>query len=158
MLEVHDSRSIFYLPQGMTEAACVTTNGIVRKDGRAVMGRGIAKEADDLFHVSERLAQLLKQYGNRAFNLGRYNRNINGSISVFTLFTFPTKHHWKDLSDITLICKSAEELVAMCDKFGITKCYLPPAGCGNGGLDWEITVRPWLSMMLDDRFVVIFNK
>lgn len=158
MLEIRDKRSIFYMTQGMTEAACVTTNGVVRKDGRAVMGRGIAKEADDLFHVSGKLAQLLNQYGNRAFNLGKYNRNDNGAVSVFTLFTFPTKHHWKDDSDITLICKSAEELIQMCDKFGITRCYLPPVGCGNGNLNWEVTVQPWLSNMLDDRFVVVFNK
>lgn len=157
MLEFHTSTNIFWLPQGNTEAVAFTTNGIIRKDGRAVVGKGIAKEANELFHIDQKLAQFLGQYGNRAFNLGRY-RNNNGSNTVFTLFTFPTKHHWKDDSDITLICKSAEQLMQMCDKFRIAKCYIPPVGCGCGNLNWENTVKPWLSQILDDRFVAVFRK
>lgn len=160
MQEIHSNQSLFWLPQGQTEAAVFTTNGIVRKDGRAVVGKGIAKEANDLFHIDEKLALFLKEYGNRAFNLGRYRR-ANGSNEppvIFSLLTFPTKHNWKDDSDITLICKSAEEIVQMCDKFGITKCYLPPVGCGCGNLNYEVTVRPWITQILDDRFVVVLRK
>ena len=42
--------SIFDLPANPHEAACVTTNGMIRRDGRAVMGAGyigkIKKEKD----------------------------------------------------------------------------------------------------------------
>lgn len=144
---------IFYLPK-TTEAVCITTNGITDKNGNAVMGKGIALQAKNLFHCEARLGEYLRTYGNRCFNLGQYKRDNE----IFTLFSFPTKYHWKEMSDITLICKSAEQIVQMCNKFGITKCYLPLVGCGAGGLDWNTTVEPWLSSILDDRFVVIKNK
>jgi hypothetical protein len=144
------STDIFYLPK-TSEAVGITTNGITDKNGNAVMGRGIALQAKNLFHCETKLGQYLKTYGNRCFNLGQYKRDNE----IFTLFSFPTKHHWKEDSDITLICKSAEQIIQMCDKFGITKCYLPPVGCGNGNLNWETTVEPWLSMILDDRFIIV---
>ena len=144
------STDIFYLPK-TSEAVGITTNGITDKNGNAVMGRGIALQAKNLFHCEAKLGQYLKTYGNRCFNLGQYKRGNE----IFTLFSFPTKHHWKEDSDITLICKSAEQIMQMCDKFGITKCYLPPVGCGNGNLNWKTTVEPWLSMILDDRFIIV---
>lgn len=156
MQEITVNQNIFWLPQGNTEAVAFTTNGIIRKDGRAVVGKGIAKEANDLFHIDQKLAHFLRQYGNRAFNLGQYQNASSGA--VFTLFSFPTKYDWKEDSDVTLICKSAEQLMQMCDKFQVTRCYIPPVGCGCGNLSWEHTVKPWISQILDDRFVVIFNN
>ena len=162
MLEMNIGKNgnIFELPQDK-EAVCVTTNDIVKSNGKAVMGAGIAKEADQLFHLSNLLGKYLKQYGNRAFNLGNFTRlnlNNSGIPIVFTVFSFPTKYDWKDDSDITLICKSAEQLMQMCDKFCVTKCYLPPVGCGCGNLNYQTTVKPWLEQILDDRFVVVFKQ
>lgn len=156
MLELNIGKhsDIFQLPMN-GEAVCVTTNGVCKADGTAVMGAGIAKHADQTFHLSAKLGAYLKQYGNRVFNLGRYQR---GTEAIFTVISFPTKHHWKEDSDITLICKSCEQLVELCNKFGITKCYLTPPGCGHGNLNYETTVKPWISMLLDDRFVIVFQK
>ena len=159
MIELIGNYNIFDLPKQqqitiVNEAICITTNGIVKKDGKAVMGKGIALDADIHFHLSDKLGQYLNQYGNRAFNLGVYERYY----SKYRVFSFPTKHHWKEDSDITLICKSAEQLVEMCNKFYITKCYIPPVGCGCGKLNWENIVKPWLSQILDDRFIVVLRK
>ena len=68
MQELRGRYDIFELPQqpcrfAVTEAMCVTTNGIVKADGHAVMGAGIAKQANDYFHLSEKLGGYLKQYG-----------------------------------------------------------------------------------------------
>lgn len=153
MLELRGRYDIFQLPQN-GEAVCVTTNGVVKADGHAVMGAGIAKQADQLFNLSKRLGDYINQYGNRVFNMGKYT---NGS-QLITVITFPTKHHWKNDSDINLIIKSCEQLVEVCDKFGITKCYLTPPGCGCGNLSWENTVKPWVSLALDDRFIVVDNR
>lgn len=159
-LNIGKNGNIFELPQN-GEAVCVTTNGIVKNNGDAVMGAGIALEANRYFKLAPKLGKYIKQYGNRAFNLGMYRRyscnNPNVPIN-FTIFSFPTKHNYKDDSDITLICKSAEQLMEMCTKFNITKCYLTPPGCGCGKLNWENIVKPWLSQILDDRFVVVFKK
>ena len=153
MLELRGNYNIFDLPQD-GEAMCVTTNGVIKADGHAVMGAGIAKQVNERFQLSARLGQYLKQYGNRAFNMGI--ATYNGKH--FTIFTLPTKHHWKEDSDITLICKSCEQLVEMCNKFGITKCYLTPPGCGCGNLNYENLVKPWISEILDDRFIVVDNR
>ena len=159
MIEMNIGRygNIFELPQNR-EAVCVTTNGIVKDNGDAVMGAGIALEANRYFNLAPRLGKYIKQYGNRAFNLGQYQRVTLQETFTFTVFSFPTKHHYKENSDISLICRSAEQLMEMCTKFGITKCYLTPPGCGCGKLNWENTVKPWLSQILDDRFIVVFQK
>lgn len=150
MLELIGSYDIFKMAR-TKEAICVTTNGQIRADGRAVMGRGVALQADQLFNLAPKLANYLTQYGNRCFNMGAYEH----CGQRYNVITFPTKHHWKDKSDINLICKSCRELVQMCDKFGFTKCYLTPPGCGNGGLNYAKDVRPYIASILDDRFIVI---
>ena len=159
-LNIGKHGNIFELPQN-GEAVCVTTNGIVKSDGTAVMGAGIAREANHYFNLAPKLGKYITQYGNRAFNLGLYQRcptDCPKAEVIFTIFSFPTKHDWRNDSDITLICRSAEQLMEMCDKFGVTKCYLTPPGCGCGKLNWKNTVKPWLSQILDDKFVVVFRK
>ena len=151
MLELIGNYNIFDLPKNSNEALCITTNGMVKYNGKAVMGRGIAKQANELFHLDSKLGLYLKTYGNRAFNLGKTSEN------GYSIFTFPTKNKWQDDSDIELICKSAHELVEMCDKFHITKCYTVPPGCGCGNLNWEYTVKPFIKDILDDRFTVIIK-
>lgn len=150
MIVVESMDDIFVLPK-TGEACVVTTNGCTDKFGNAVMGAGQALQCKKLFNCHVKLGKYLRTYGNRAFNLGLYQRDKE----IFTLFSFPTKNHWKDKSDIGLIVKSANELSQMCDKFGVTKCYLPLVGCGLGGLSWEHSVFPVLSGILDDRFVVL---
>lgn len=149
------NEDIFMIASGKNEAICITTNGMCKKDGTAVMGKGIAKSADDLYHVSEKLGIYLKKYGNRAFDLGLYS--AYGQIEHHVL-TFPTKNDWRYNSDINLIKKSAEEIVRICDGRGIDKCYLPPVGCTNGKLDYEKDVKPAIKDILDDRFVIILQK
>ena len=165
VLELRGNYNIFELPQQpssiVTEALCITTNGIVKNDGKAVMGAGIALQADKSLCLSETLGKYIIQYGNRAFNLGirqRYSLNDLNVPIAFRVFSFPTKYNWKDDSDINLIVKSSMELVEMCTKFGITKCYLPPVGCGCGNLNYETIVKPWISQILDDRFIVVLRE
>lgn len=153
MRELFTDKDIFYLPM-TRDAVCVTTNGIVKRDGNAVMGAGIAKQANDMFHVSKKLGDYINKYGNRPFNLGAVKRGGE----VFYLFTYPTKYNFKDDSDINLIVKSAEYLMEMADKFKVNNIFLPPPGCGLGNLNYEVTVKPWISNILDDRFVIVFRR
>lgn len=152
MLIYNTNKSIFEIPTRSFEAVCVTTNGIVKNNGDAVMGAGIAKECANLFpDIPRKLGNALTAGGNRVYDLGlvfRHNRE-------FRLYSFPTKSHWKEDSDINLIRKSCVELSMECSRSGIMKCYLPKPGCNNGHLDWESVVKPVISEILDDRFVVI---
>lgn len=126
------------------DTRCITTNGIVKADGRLVMGAGVALEAVKRFpDLNRRLGAWIKLYGNRPFYCIKTN-----------LVSFPTKHHWKDKSDLKLIVESARLVVALTDKFGFQSVALPRPGCGMGGLSW-LTVKTELQPILDDRFIVV---
>lgn len=132
-------------------AIVITTNGAVTKLGRAVMGRGVARQAKKRFAahgVDARLGQIIKVAGNHVHSL------FVGE--PYTLVTFPVKHHWIDQADPELIVRSAGELKAKADKSLWAKVYLPRPGCGNGRLEWD-DVKPIIEPILDDRFTVV-NK
>lgn len=155
MIEIQNTGSLFYLPQNGHEAAVVTTNGVIRKNGDAVLGKGQALEAKKLFPGMERqLGEYLRRYGNRAFYMG--TRQVGEHLT--SLVTFPTKHHYRDNSDLDLISESALQVKEIASKFQLTKVYLPLVGCGLGNLDYEKQVRPVLHQTLDDdRFVVVLG-
>ena len=73
MKELH-CFDIFTLPNGNTKEniVCVTTNGIIKRDGTAVMGAGIAKTANLRFKVAKKLADSLRTNGNIVSDLGTY--------------------------------------------------------------------------------------
>lgn len=146
--------NMFELDHGPADAICITTNGVLRKDGRAVMGRGVALDAAKRFEfIANDLGVYLRKYGNRVFNMGKRRDNMNGRY--VNVITFPTKHDWHDKSDIELIKISAMQLVALADKFKFRTIYLPRPGCANGGLNWEQLVKPIIEPILDDRFVIV---
>ena len=147
MYQIYVGNPYFTFDEG--DVICTTTNGEVRKDGKAVMGRGNAKFVRDTFKgVDELLAQMLQKYGNRVAPLGKHT--FNGKS--FTLLTFPTKNTWRDKSSIELIAKSAHEMKQMADHYGFQKIYIPIPGCANGQLTWS-QVKEVLTC-LDERFVI----
>lgn len=132
------------------DATCVTTNGIVKRNGEAVMGAGIALQAKNRYpNLPMQLAKRLLLFGNHVFIITQPDgRNIA---------TFPTKHDWKLDSSLTLIENSCEELVELVNKRGWSKVVLTRPGCANGKLSWS-DVKPILEKHFDDRFVVITPK
>lgn len=153
---LYTTSNIFDIPLNTAEAVCVTTNGMIKKNGQAVMGAGIAKEANTRFHLADKLADYITRYGNRPFFMGLYKNDTNGNN--FNIITFPTKHDWRNDSDLELIRKSAENLVRICDNRDIKRCYLTPVGCANGHLDWESQVKPVIAPILDNRFTIVFRE
>lgn len=122
----------------------VPTNGIVNKDGLAVMGRGLALDTKNKYpDFPKQLGIRLQKLGNRVFVFYDYE-----------IITFPVKHHWKHPADYNLIHRSAYQLVEMVDLMGLTEVFLPHVGCGNGRLDWD-QVKYRISHVLDNRFVAL---
>jgi hypothetical protein len=123
---------------------CITTNGIIKKNGELVMGKGIALQAKQRFpKLPLILGQYIKQKGNQLYYISEYN-----------IASFPTKHHWKDKSDIDLIqqsCFQLENFVKTYDKYAA----LPRPGCENGGLNWYQNVKPTIEHILSDRVCVV---
>lgn len=137
------------------DAICIPTNGELNKKGELVMGKGCALEAKKRHPwLPAALGELVT---GRKFNVC-YQIPVVG-FSYDYIVSFPTKNNWRDKSDIALIKRSATKLRDMADAiFGgepWLRIGLPRPGCGNGGLDWEIEVRPLIAPMLDDRFVVL---
>ncbi len=139
------------------DIVCVTTNGIVRSDGTAVMGGGIAKECAQRFPASQRvLGEEIKAKGNHV-------HLIHDPAALFAagplIYSFPTKEHWRDKSLIKLIARSAKELVEEVNRLefyyqdGPLMVLVPRPGCGLGGLQWG-QVRPTLENYFDNRFFI----
>ena len=134
------------------EAICVTTNGVVKKDGTLVMGAGIAKQA------ATRFEHLARDLGKHVMSEGNIPAIINVWHTSPFVISFPTKHHWKDPSDLGLVTESARRILKIADSFAKIDLNLKSIatvrpGCGHGQLDWE-QVRPALADIFDDRFTV----
>ncbi len=160
MKEIRYGGNLFLLGNAPNAPAAyaVTTNGLVKSDGKAVMGAGIAKYARDNFDgIDAMLGRLLKKYGNHAYFLGSHedrNRSLAGLSPTIFAVSFPTKHDWREKSDIRLIRASAAELMKVADANNLKTVYMPMPGCSNGGLDYASQVRPAIAGILDDRFWV----
>lgn len=154
------SRSLFEIANGLDEAICITTNGVVKRNFAAVMGAGVAKQCAELFpSVPLMLGSLIASAGNTVHYLGVHSMvNKYGNTVNYCIFSFPTKNHWRSKSDIRLIKKSAYEMVVEANNRALKKIYLPKVGCLNGGLDWDAEVYPAIKDILDDRFIAIIRE
>jgi hypothetical protein len=128
-------------------AICITTNGITKNNGHAVMGAGLAKQAALKWpNLPIDLGYCLRNYGNNVYLIGR-EKDCH-------ILSFPTKIHWKNASSLNLIESSARELAKLANAWKWSKVFLPPVGCGLGGLLMK-DVKPVLEKYLDDRFIII---
>lgn len=126
---------------------CITTNGTVKKDGAAVMGRGCAKEATQRFPgIDKQLGERLQRCGNNCHAL------LNPDKKIVTQ-TFPTKHNWWEPSDLDLIRRSAIQLGGLASMAVNLIFILPRPGCGNGQRTWA-EVKPLLEDLPDNVWVI----
>jgi hypothetical protein len=154
-------------------AVAITTNGFTKRDGSAVMGRGIAKQAVSSWPwLQNQLGVYLRKYGNRAFYLDRKLRIVTMPVKptsrpfgqcdivqhMMGKFKFGDRvPGWACTAEMGIIERSAKQLVEMADKFGWDGVLIPRPGCGNGELDWD-DVKPALESILDDRFIACTFK
>ena len=119
----------------------ITTNGKVKANGHAVMGRGCAYEAAKRFPgIAKTLGLLLEQNGNvvQELRLG--------------LWSFPVKHSWEMDGDLGLIQDSAQQLDKLA-RASSDNWILPRPGCGNGRLKWG-EVKPVIEFLPDNVWVI----
>lgn len=136
------------------DAICFTSNGVLKKNGELVMGAGIAKSFKKMWPpVAKRAGHCVRMGGNRVHMLKEVFIKEDVYIS---LVSFPTKHHWRDDSDVDLIKTSAEQLVKLANAYRWKKISLTKPGCGNGGLKWD-DVRKVIEPILDDRFTIFYQ-
>jgi hypothetical protein len=121
----------------------VTTNGQVKSNGDAVMGRGIALAA------AQRFPQLPSQLGYKIKESGNHVYFFLSSRIV----TIPTKDDWRDKSSMELIERSCTELKTFC----AGRVYIPHLGCSNGGLVWEDVKERIAPILSPDWFIAVHN-
>lgn len=145
MLEITGNLWDYYGKPG--HVVCITTNGFVKKNGDAVMGRGCAWEA------TQRIPDIARTLGNWIRDKG----NVPGWIRYdLPLIAFPVKHNWFEKADIKLIRDSADWL-RLAAKGSPHTFILPRPGCGNGQLTWS-SVKPALFYLPDNVLVIDFAK
>jgi len=141
------------------DAICITTNVTTKRNGKAVMGAGIAKDAKSRFHgIDEDLGKIIREKGsavrpirNETFHIGKITKEI-------PIICFPVKFEWWEQADVKLIESSIKKLIELVNEMGWKKVILPRPGVGSGKLDWERSVKPILEQYLDERFLVIKKK
>lgn len=158
---------------------CITTNGFVKSNGYAVMGRGCAKQAADMWPaLPATLGDRLRAYGNHVHWLGNVGSDFVGHLNLVSFPVKPTsspcktdksnvvahmrKHFqpgqtvpgWACVAELSIIQRSCYELVQLVTTNAFHKVVLPRPGCGAGELNWN-DVKPVLQKWLDDRFHVI---
>lgn len=121
----------------------ITTSGTVAKDGRAVLGRGVARQAAARFPwLADELGKQIERNGNHVLCLHS------------SIVSFPVEETAWSLPDLAIIERSARELKELADKSGWSCIVVPRPGCGGGGLSWK-DVKPRLEPWLDNRFLII---
>lgn len=145
MKEVYGSIWVHFLVAG--HIVCITTNGTVKKNGEAVMGRGNAKQATICIPgLVWKLGSYLRTSGNEAGYL-EYNE-FRSRIVIF-----PVKHNWWEKADRVLIEEGVRWLLREANQNPQIVYHLPRPGCGNGKLNWEREVKPMVDRLPDNIWV-----
>ena len=165
---------------GDPDAIAITTNGYVKRFGDAVMGRGCAQRATELYPgIDSMLGKFIILNGNVPGVLVYEVYARGGALQSPAVVSFPVKPRsvkfdgsnvvkhmefkfrlgqyvpgWAAVADMSLILQSAEALVKITDQHGWDRVNIPRAGCGAGELQWSI-VGPMLQEVFDDRFVAM---
>lgn len=135
------------------DAIVVTTNCVVGKDDKLIMGAGMAKQFADHFpNLPKQLGKLVLQNGRQIELLeSKTWQVLPGKCRILAL---PTKNHFKDnsvMEEVKQLCKEMEEIVT---RNNIKSVLTSRPGCGLGGLNWA-QLKPYLKEIWDDRFTVI---
>jgi len=152
----------------------IPINGYIRKDGAAVMGRGLAYQASRKYPLLElKLGVLLDENYNKSTLTKDHHAHgqplINQpqipvmSLSEDNLIFFPVKYNWWESANLTLIEKSCKNLLEhihynLALRPQDYPIYLPRVGCGNGKLKWA-QVEPILNKYLNNesQFIICDN-
>jgi len=101
-----------------------------------VMGKGIALGFRDRFPEMFRDYERRCEEGRVRLGEPYLYRPKDGKLPW--IINFPTKQHWRAVSTLSDIESGLKYLVEHCREWGVESLAVPPLGCGNGQLDWEI--------------------
>lgn len=134
------------LLQADAEALVNTVNCV------GVMGKGIALQFKKAF--PENFKAYVKACKNNSVIPGKMFVVPTGSLfGTKYIINFPTKMHWKENSKIEYLQAGLNDLVAIIKQLNVQSIAIPPLGCGNGGLDWNVVLP-----LITERLKVLDNN
>jgi uncharacterized protein YwgA/O-acetyl-ADP-ribose deacetylase (regulator of RNase III) len=99
-----------------------------------VMGKGVA------LGFKQRFPEMFADYERRCergeVRLGR--PYLFKQLVEPWILNFPTKQHWRQVTNIHDIIAGLQYLRCRYREWGITSLAVPPLGCGNGQLEWRV--------------------
>lgn len=105
-----------------------------------VMGKGVALECKEKWPLNFKVYAKECRIGNvRIGEMLVYPTEPPNRPKY--IINFPTKKHWRQPSQIEYIQLGLIDLVRQVQSLNIFTIAIPPLGCGNGGLNWDV-VRP----------------
>jgi O-acetyl-ADP-ribose deacetylase (regulator of RNase III) len=105
-----------------------------------VMGKGIALMFREAFPDAAREYQQAAKAGQ--VRVGRmFVTKTSAQGKPLWIINFPTKKHWRNPSKLEWVRDGLKDLVRVVRQEHIGSIAVPPLGCGNGGLDWELVRR-----------------
>lgn len=110
-----------------------------------VMGKGVALEFKKRYPLMYEEYVRLCEEGKIKPGEPYYYTDLTGT----SIINFPTKEHWRSPSKLSYIRAGLDWIVENYEELGLTSVAIPPLGCGNGGLKWEI-VGPVIYEKLKD--------
>ncbi|MCW3115873.1 MAG: O-acetyl-ADP-ribose deacetylase [Segetibacter sp.] len=119
------------LLQADVEALVNTVNNV------GVMGKGIAlqfkEKFDENYKLYKKAAEEKKIKTGEVFIVA-----TNRIDKIKWIINFPTKKHWRNPSKLEYIETGLNDLVKKIEELNIKSIAMPPLGCGNGGLEWNV--------------------
>ena len=105
-----------------------------------VMGKGIALQFKDAF--PENFTAYEAACRAHEIQVGRMFVTRNSSLTdPKWIINFPTKKHWRHPAKVEWIREGLKDLRRVVQENDIRSIAIPPLGCGNGGLEWEVVRR-----------------
>jgi O-acetyl-ADP-ribose deacetylase (regulator of RNase III) len=113
-----------------------------------VMGKGIALQCKERYpevYIEYRVAcnKNLVRPGSM------FVCETNSLLEPYYIINFPTKRHWRENSRLEDIESGLIDLRKILCERNIQSVAIPPLGCGNGGLAWDI-VKPLIEKTTAD--------
>jgi O-acetyl-ADP-ribose deacetylase (regulator of RNase III) len=118
---------------------------------QGVMGKGVAAEFKRIY------PKMFEQYR----DLCERKEIDIGILWIYKtprkwILNFPTKKHWRNPSRPEYIEAGLKKFYNQFAEVSINSIAFPALGCGNGGLDWQTTVKPLMEKYLNRIPIDIF--
>lgn len=141
-------------------AVVIGTNCMIKKNGRAVMGAGIAAQAQIYDkNVDANLASLIRNNYPAVTAMGIIGEFKSDKISESVrIINFPTKIDWRDNADIDLIYQSAYNLSLFAKQHPEIEVFLlHKLGCGCGRLNFADVYPVLNNILTENKFKLVLR-